>query len=160
MQKLHDLIKVNERRVYSASLTKTLQWILMLYAFSRAGNKPNAASLRSAKASCTQALQWCLAMLLEDSDNRITAYELRVAIDRYQAWRSKNLTPQNLIATPSWVGTCCALVQEDSEILAEPRVMHSWPSLTLDAVTLGYAPWSWDDIKSRMVFRADSDKSR
>lgn len=162
VQKLHDLIKVDERRVYSASLTKVLQWILMLYAFARAGNETssNAASVRSAKASCTQALQWCLAMLLADSDSRITAYELRVAIDRYQAWRSKNPTPQNLTATPSWVGPCCTLVQEDSEILAEPRVMHSWPGLTLDAVTLGYAPWSWDDIKSRMAFRADSDKSR
>ncbi len=162
VQKLHDLIEVDERRVYSASLTKVLQWILMLYAFSRAGNETcsDATSVRSAKASCTQALQWCLAMLLADSDNRITADELRVAISRYQTWRSQNPTPQNLTATPSWVGPCCALAQEDSEFLAEPRVMHSWPGMALDAVTLGYAPWSWDDVKSRMTFRADSDWSK
>jgi GTPase KRas protein len=151
VQKLHDLIKVEERRVYSASLTKLLQWILMLYAFSSAG------STRSARVSCSPALQWCLAMLLTDSDNRITACELRIAINRYQVWQSKILTPQALTATPNWVGPCCALCQECSEILAEPKVMHSWPDLTLDVGTLGYAPWTWEDIRRRMAFRADGD---
>jgi hypothetical protein len=32
--------------------------------------------------------------------------------------------------------------------------MNSWPALTLDATTLGYAAWTWDDIASRMTFRA------
>ena len=159
--KLHDRIKVDDRRVYSASLTNVLRWILMLYAFARAGSETSshAASARSAKASCVQALQWCLAMLLEDSDSRITAYELRVAIDHYQAWRSKNSAPPHSTATPSWVGPCCTLFEESSEILAEPRVMNSWPELTLDAETLGYAAWQWNDIQSRMVFRDDNQKS-
>jgi hypothetical protein len=100
-------------------------------------------------------------VVLRDRHNctalQVAVAALRVAMGRYQTWRSKNLIPRNPTAIPSWVGPCCALAQEDSELLAEPRVMRSWPSLTLDVVTLGYAPWNWDDIKSRMTFRADSD---
>jgi len=131
----------------------------MLYAFARAGSEPdlNDAGARTARASCTQALQWCLAMLLEDPESRITARELRDTVERYQTWLLKNPTPRDPTTLPRWIGPCCYAMPEGLENLAEPRTLDSWPDLTLDAVTLGYAPWSWNDIKSRMVFRTRSD---
>lgn len=160
VQKLHDLIQVDDGpRVYSASLVNVLRWILMLYAFTSAGSETasNAASVRTARASCIQALQWCLAMLLADADSRITAHELRMTIDHYQTWLLVNPGPRDPTTLPRWAGHCCYAVPEDLEDLAEARVLHSWPDLTLDAVTLGYAPWNWDDIKGRMAFRTRSD---
>lgn len=156
VQKLHDQLVINERKVYSASLTKLLQWILMLYAFANMGNNSSSTTnTRSAKTSCIQALEWCLAMLLVDPQSRITASELKGAIHGYQAWRVKKAGSQDPMAVaPSWVGSCCtSVIKGNAEDVEELKVMHSWPELTLDATTLGYTPWDWEDIKSRMIFR-------
>lgn len=153
VEKLHDVISSDDRRIFSASSTNILQWILMLYTLSSI--RPET-SLNNAptKIPCTPALQWCLAMLLDDPVSRITASELKAAIDSYQAWRSNGAGFPSLTANPSWIGYCCFLEQhEEQEALLEPRVMKSWPALTLDAVSLGYNPWHWDDVKRRMSFR-------
>lgn len=93
-------------------------------------------------------------MLLDNPESRITASELKVAIDTYQSWRSNSAGFPSLTANPSWIGYCCFLEQhEEQEALFEPRVMKSWPALTLDTVNLGYNPWNWDDVERRMSFR-------
>jgi small GTP-binding protein len=136
--KLHELIRVDGVRVYSASMQNVLRWVLMMYALSR-------------EESTGMALQWCLAMLLEDPDARISAHELRGVIERYTKWSVKTSVTH---AAASWSARCCLSEDGESEDLTGQGLMNSWPALTLDATTLGYAAWTWDDIASRMTFRA------
>ncbi|KAF9698509.1 hypothetical protein EKO04_003860 [Ascochyta lentis] len=146
--KLHDQIRVNERRVYSASLQKLLHWILMLYALSQVETG------ETTRPSHSMALQWCLSMLIADADCRISARELKFAIERHQKWTTKAAATHASHTAPSWIGGCCLSKDDEREDLHEPGLMHSWPALTLDAATLGYATWNWHDIAGRMSFRA------
>jgi GTPase KRas protein len=109
--KLHAQIQVDRGRVYSTSLPKLLHWILMLYALCRGETDDNATPNHSI------ALQWCLAMLLADADSRISAHELRVAIERHQKWSIKAAATHASHATPSWIGRCCLSVDDEGEDL-------------------------------------------
>jgi serine/threonine protein kinase/ankyrin repeat protein len=140
--KLHELIRGDGGRVYSASMQKVLRWVLMMYALSRDETAGLAHGL---------ALQWCLALLLEDPSERISAHELRGAIEQYQKWSTK---ASGTHASSGWVGRCCLSENDESEDSTGQGLMNSWPALTLDATTLGYVAWTWDDIAGRMTFRA------
>jgi serine/threonine protein kinase len=116
--KLHDQIRVNEGRVYSASPQKLLHEISMMCELSRG---------ETAGPAHGKALQWCLSMLLEDPKSRISAHELRVAIVRYTNGITKaSATRLASYVVPSWVGRCCLTDDDEGD---ENNFVHPHPEV-------------------------------
>ena len=151
LEKLHESkITPDGRRAYHATLDKTLQWILGLFAH---GNSMGGA--REEAKSTHLMLEWCLAMLQPQAGDRIMASQLERVIQAANSWMSLEQQKVSVaggqprtVAT-FWIGGCCkgTLGQPLRPVVTSvPNILQPWPDMSLDRIVDGAIDWNWEKV--------------